>query len=122
MTEENAADKSGQMAYLDLLTSVLTQHEQTLDSIIRRLGRGLDELQATAKALLQVQEQSKTSQSTTAQRGTGETITYMKIDINRPVEDVTKILESLTDKPTGISTIVRVPPLKSRKKTDEGET
>lgn len=120
MTDEEATGKSAQMAYLDLLTSVLTQHEKTLDSIIGRLEKASGNLM---KTLLQAKERGETPPSTTDKREVRETITYMKIDINRPVDELTKILESLTAKPTGVSTIIRVPPLRSEdKKIKESET
>ncbi len=95
MASKDAEEKES-IAYLDLLASTLTQHEKTLDRLIEKLEKASGEL---SKLTQQKGEGQKVETKISAvQAGAPEVITYMKIDINRSIEEITKILETLTGK------------------------
>jgi len=84
------------MAYLDLLASTLTEHEKTLDTLIEKLEKVSKNLATVA------QQRSLPAGAETkvgaVQEEAPETIIYMKIRYGRSVEELTKILETLTEK------------------------
>ena len=95
MASKDAEEKES-LAYLDLLASTLTQHEKTLDRLIEKLEKASIEL---SKLTQQKGEGERVEAKISAvQAGAPEVITYMKIEINRPIEEVIKILETLKAK------------------------
>jgi len=87
----------GRSSYLDLLISTITEHEKNMDKI-------LEKLEEISEALLIVFEQArlKTGQSVVKkEKGMKEddldTLIYMKLKIDHPLEHVLKILESLKE-------------------------
>jgi len=84
------------MAYLDLLASTLTEHEKTLDTLIEKLEKVSENLTSL------VQRRRPPGKGETkpgaVQEEAPETIIYMKIRYGRSVEELTKILETLTEK------------------------
>jgi hypothetical protein len=70
----------GRMAYIDLLVHTLSQHEKRLDDLINRLEVSLNGKEPRSNSI--------------------ENIIFTKIEIpyNRPVQDLTKILETITSK------------------------
>jgi len=84
------------LAYLDLLASTLTQHEKTLDRLIEKLEKASSELsKLTQQRGVGQRVETKIS---AVQAEAPEVITYVKIEINRPIEEITRILETLTAK------------------------
>jgi hypothetical protein len=86
MTTGDANDKT--IEYLDLLTATLTQHEKTLDTLIEKLEKASKNLTIS----------QRTGDAPVISKEAPEVFTYTKIEIpyNRPVEELTKILEALT--------------------------
>lgn len=82
MSTDDTRDRS--FEYLDLLVTTLTQHEKTLDNLIEKLGKVL----------------SQTNVSTVTKEETPRVITFTKIEIpyNRPIEELTRLLETLSTK------------------------
>lgn len=70
----------GRMAYIDLLVHTLTQHEKRLDDLINKFEVSLSVKEPRFDSI--------------------ENIIYTKIEIpyNRPVQELTKILETITSK------------------------
>lgn len=99
MTEdESGRDVSGkraQFAYLDLLATTLTEHEKTLDKLIERLEKISKNLAQLAH-ITEVEEVAKPEIATVKPEGL-ETLTYIKIKLNRPVNEFKQILESLKE-------------------------
>ena len=85
-------DERTRVEYLDLLAATLTKHEKTLDSLIERLEK-------TLSALIRAGQQT-TREAPATREDSPKVITYSTIEIpyNRPVEELTKILETLTSK------------------------
>jgi len=78
------SEERGRTSYVDLLISTLTEHEKTLSSLIDRLEKveGLLAEEAGAKA---------------AAAPGSDTLVYMRIKLNRPVDEAVKIIESLKE-------------------------
>lgn len=97
MVGDSKKDRKEHLAYLDLLASVLTEHEKTLDNIIEKL-KGITEtlMEITQSAGVErlIEYKPKTPKTLPE---TSETLTYIKIKISRPTEEIKKILESLKD-------------------------
>jgi len=94
-SKKESADKSVKYAYLDLLATTLTEHEKNLDKLIERLERiseNLAELSQTGE--LEEPARSEVGVSKPEQL---ETLTYMKIKLNRPADELKKIVESLKE-------------------------
>jgi len=84
------------LAYLDLLASTLMQHEKTLDRLIEKLEKASIEI---SKLTQEKGEGGRVETKISAvPAGAPEVITYVKIEINRPIEEITKVLETLTAK------------------------
>lgn len=72
----------GRAAFLDLLISVLAQHEKSLTQLTERLETLIHEMKGKGK-------EGKEGEAEP------ETITFIKIEIKRPLEEIVKILETL---------------------------
>ena len=88
--DRDADERSAQFAYLDLLATTLTEHEKSLDSLIERL----EEISERLSGMLEERGQND-AQRVAVEKGAAETLVYMKLRINRPVEELTVILDSL---------------------------
>ena len=88
--DRDADERSAQFAYLDLLATTLTEHEKSLDSLIERL----EEISERLSVMLEEREQDDV-QRAAVEKGAAETLVYMKLRINRPVEELRAILDSL---------------------------
>jgi len=87
----------GRSSYLDLLISTLMEHEKNMDKI-------LEKLEKISEALLNVFEEArlKTEQSVVKKekamkKDDLDTLIYMKLKMDHPLEHVLKILESLKE-------------------------
>jgi uncharacterized coiled-coil protein SlyX len=104
MAPKDAKEKES-LAYLDLLASTLTQHEKTLDRLIEKLEKASSELSKLTQEKGEDQKvetkregQKVETKISAVQARAPEIITYVKIEINRPIEEITEILETLTSK------------------------
>ena len=89
MDVKDTEDK--RMAYMDLLVATLNQHEKTLSHLIEKLERTSNKLTRTDR----VAGEEGEIKTFTGRERAPEVITYMQIEVNRPVEELTKILEAL---------------------------
>ncbi len=94
-SERELGDKGVKYAYLDLLATTLTEHEKTLDKLIERLER-ISENLAELSQIGELQEPVK-PEASTGKSEQLETLTYMKIKLNRPVDELKRIVESLKE-------------------------
>ena len=96
MTEdESARSKRAQYAYLDLLATTLTEHEKTLDKLIAKLeeiSKNLAKLSKVAELKEEVEPEV-----TVKKMENLETLTYLKIKLSRPINELKEILKSLKD-------------------------
>jgi len=79
---------------LDLLAGTLTEHEKNLDRLISRLeelSESLSELRKRERPVKLVQGEMP------AAAEAPETLVYMKLKIDRPAEELKKILDSLKE-------------------------
>ena len=89
-----AGEDRARYAYLDLLAGTLTEHEKNLDRLISKLeeiSASLSELRKREKPVKLVQGE------TSAPAEAPETLVYMKLKIDRPAEELKKILDSLKE-------------------------
>jgi len=87
----SSAEGKGRSSYLDLLVSVLREHEKSLDELVEKMEKLTEEL---SKALQKTGEALKTAANKPENY---ETLIYLKLKINRPIEDVTRILKALKE-------------------------
>ena len=88
MTDNRDLGRSG---YLDLLITTLTEHEKNMDRLIERIEKLTQDLQNVLKEF-----QKEMGKRISASPKT-ETITYMKINLNRPTEEIIKIIKTLKE-------------------------
>ena len=89
-----AGEDRARYAYLDLLAGTLTEHEKSLDRLISRLEEisgSLSELRKRERPVKLVQGEMP------APAEAPETLVYMKLKIDRPAEELKKILDSLKE-------------------------
>jgi len=77
-------EDKGRAAFLDLLISVLAQHEKSLDQLTERLENLIHEMKGKGKEGKEGEAEAEP-----------ETITVIKIEVKRPIEEIMKILETL---------------------------
>jgi len=92
MTAKRSKDE--RLAYLDLLASTLTEHEKALDALIEKLEKTTDSLMKIARQRGLPRGEAEVS----AVEEAPESIIYIKIKSGRSVEELTRILETLTEK------------------------
>ena len=88
----SSAEGKGRSSYLDLLVSVLREHEKSLDELVEKMETLTEEL---SKALRKTGEETLKTAATKPENS--ETLIYLKLKINRPIEDVTRILKALKE-------------------------
>jgi len=88
-------DKRAQFAYLDLLATTLTEHEKTLGKLIDRLEK-LSKNLARAGQPPELEEKVE-SEVSIVRTEVPETLTYMKIKLNRSTQELKEILEALKE-------------------------
>jgi len=84
-------EEDKRMAYMDLLVATLNQHEKTLSKLIERLEGTSSKLMRTGR----VKGEENEIKTSAVREGAPEVITYIQIEVNRPIEELTKILETL---------------------------
>jgi len=77
-------EDKGRAAFLDLLINVLAQHEKSLDQLTERLETLIHEMKGKDKEGKEGEAEAEP-----------ETITFIKIEVKRPIEEIIKILETL---------------------------
>ena len=97
MQRMSGAEK-GRSSYLDLLVAALMEHEKDLDRLVEKLEKASSKLSAMRK-----EAGLKGSDKTVKKEKGKETVPesgaliYMKIKLDRPTDEVTKIIESLKE-------------------------
>lgn len=90
--------EQGRSSYLDLLVAALIEHEKDLDRLIGKLEKASKKLSALRK------EAGLSTRSGTAKKEKGgeavrdsEALVYIKIGLDRPIDEVIRIIESLKE-------------------------
>jgi hypothetical protein len=83
-------EDKGRTAFLDLLINVLAQHEKSLDQLTERLETLLHEIKGKGK-----EGREGKAEVEPKPEPEPETITFIKIEVKRPIEEIIKILETL---------------------------
>ncbi|RLI35541.1 hypothetical protein DRO55_05070 [Candidatus Bathyarchaeota archaeon] len=92
MTGDIDRDFRGRSGYLDLLIATLTEHDKNMDKHLNKM----DKLSQNLNKLLSenVKKEGKGSPSHPPD-GKGDSLTYLRIKLNRPLDEVIRILEAL---------------------------
>lgn len=90
------APDSGRSSYLDMLVAVLSEHEKSMDRILEKMEKVSQDLAKAAKASRDSKRNSAVVQVETSP-GDKETLIYMKVKLNRSVDEFLKILQSLKE-------------------------
>ena len=106
-TRPNERARMTQFAYLDLLASALTEHEKNLDTLIERLEAAIDRLitelgrdrAERGEGSKRTDDSSKVGKRLRGkpEEEPSETITYIKLKLNRSPEELKMILDSLKE-------------------------
>jgi hypothetical protein len=93
-----SAEERGRSSYLDLLISTLMEHEKNMDGLVEKLEKIAKELsaiyeEASSKAKKEIakKERGKAAESDL------ETLVYMRIKLDRPIDETVRIIESLKE-------------------------
>jgi hypothetical protein len=90
------APDSGRSSYLDMLVAVLSEHEKSMDRILEKMEKVSQDLAKAAKVSRDSKRNSAVVQVETSP-GDKETLIYMKVKLNRSVDEFLKILQSLKE-------------------------
>jgi len=90
--------EKGRPSYLDLLVATLMEHEKDLDRLVEKLEKASGKLSAMRKeaGLKPSDKIVKKERGKEALPESGALI-YMKIKMDRPIDEVIKIIESLKE-------------------------
>jgi hypothetical protein len=88
--------EKGRSSYLDLLVATLMEHEKDLDRLVGRLEETSEKLSAMRKKA----DSGPAGRPVGKEKGgsdasDSETLVYMKIKLDRPIDEVVRIIESL---------------------------
>lgn len=93
--DEEDRGRSAQFAYLDLLATTLTEHEKNLDRLIRRL----EEISKSLSKMIELAEPEGPAEEKELLRKEmmQDTLVYMKLKTNRPMEELKLVLDTLKE-------------------------
>ncbi len=96
-----SSEERGRSSYLDLLITTLMEHEKNLDALIEKLEKICDNLQLIYKESSKTKktdmEASYSKKKADSSSGEPDTLVYLKVKIDRPIDEVIRILETLKE-------------------------
>ena len=103
MTGDIDRDFRGRSGYLDLLIATLTEHEKNMDKLLNKmdkLSQNLNKLLSENVEKGKKEASTKTSSASEASShppdgDEGDSLIYLRIKLNRPLDEVIRILEAL---------------------------
>jgi len=93
--EEDSERRSSQFAYLDLLTTALTEHEKNLNRLIEKLEKISNNLAKIAET--SVSPAKPPLKVVSEREATPETLIYIRLKVRRSPEELKAILKSLKE-------------------------
>jgi len=90
----------GRPSYLDLLVATLMEHEKDLDRLVEKLEKASTKLSAarkTAGSKTQDKPTEKEKETDKKPAPDSRSLVYIKIGLDRPIDEVIKIIESLRE-------------------------
>ena len=94
-----SSEERGRSSYLDLLITTLMEHEKNLDALIEKIEKIYEDLRSVyeeaSKTKKTVAEASTLEEKAETTPGEPDTMVYLKVRINRPIDEVVKIIETL---------------------------
>ena len=90
--------EKGRPSYLDLLVATLMEHEKDLDRLVEKLEKASSKLSAMRKEA-RLKASDKTVKKEKVKEAVPESgaLIYMKIKLDRPIDEAIKIIESLKE-------------------------
>ena len=98
-----SSEERGRSSYLDLLITTLMEHEKNLDAIVEKIEKISEDLRAIYTEASSKPEKTVAVKASTlkekAKKAPSEpdTLVYMRIKIDRAIDDVVKIIETLKE-------------------------
>ncbi len=93
----SASEDLGRSSYLDLLIAVLSQHEKNMDKIIEKMEKLSEDLTKTEKIKRISEKTGVVIKEAESPPNGSDTLVYIKIRLNRPLDEVLQILRSLKE-------------------------
>jgi len=90
-----SSNDEGRSSYMDLLVTTLMEHEKNMDRLLEKLERIAKNLALVFEQTSQKAEKRAVKEERPQEKPDSDNLTYIKININRPVHEVLEILESL---------------------------
>jgi len=87
----------GRSSYLDLLITTLMEHEKNMDRLLGKLEKISEGLLKVSEGAELKTEKSVIRKEKSEKAGDSDAIIYMKIKIDRPLDEVLRIIESLKE-------------------------
>jgi aconitase B len=98
-----SSEERGRSSYLDLLITTLMEHEKTLDAIVEKIEKISEDLRGIyAEASSKPEKTVAVKTSTLKEKAKTtpsepDTLVYMRIKLDRVIDDVVKIIETLKE-------------------------
>jgi predicted RNA-binding protein YlqC (UPF0109 family) len=93
-----SSEERGRSSYLDLLITTLMEHEKNLDALVGKIGQIYENLRAVyeeagskQRKVVSVRRKGKKAEAEP------DTLVYMKINLDRELDDIIRIIESLKE-------------------------
>jgi len=97
-----SSEERGRSSYLDLLITTLMEHEKNLDALIEKIEKISENLRSiyeeaskTEKTVAVKASALKEKAKTTTNEP--DTLVYLKIQIDRPIDEVIRIIEAIKE-------------------------
>ncbi len=100
-----SSEERGRSSYLDLLITTLMEHEKNLDAIVEKMEKMMEELKkirsepsskpekTVGAKISTIKEKAKSGSSESG----SDSLVYMKIKLDRSIDDIIKIIEALKE-------------------------
>ena len=96
------SEERGRSSYLDLLITTLMEHEKNLDALIEKIEKIYEDLRSVYEEASKTEKNvsvktSDLKEKTETPSGEPDTLVYLKVKVNRPIDEMVKILETLKE-------------------------
>jgi len=88
-------NNEGRSSYLDLLITTLMEHEEKTDRLLEKLEKIVRNLSTTFEQTSLKPERIVIKEEGREEKSDSDTVIYVKINANRPLQEALKIIESL---------------------------
>jgi len=98
-----SSEERGRSSYLDLLITTLMEHERNLNAVVEKMERLTEELNKIRSTPASKQEKtvnakiSAVREKTKGDTSEADSLVYMKVKLDRPIDEVVRIIEALKE-------------------------